>query len=70
MKNLSVDNGLHFGNEPEFLCDCIKRVGYDTIIFYMDDNIREQVHNKNVVYSQLSFIMGYLRLAKHDLIIG
>jgi len=70
MKNISVDNGLHRDNYPEFIRDCINKVGYDTIINAMNENIREIVHNKNVKYSQLSFIMAYLRLAKNDLIIG
>ena len=69
MKNLSVDNGLTSGNSPEHICSCIKYVGYDTIIYAMDDDIREIVHNKNVIYSQLSFILAYLRLSKYDLII-
>ena len=70
MKSISVDNGKTLDNYPEFICHCISKVGYDTIINAMDETIREIVHNKNVRYSELSFIMAYLRLAKHDLIIG
>jgi len=70
MKNLSINNNLTKNNEPEFICDCIKKIGYDTIVNNMDDQTREIVHGKNKVYSQLSFIMAYLRIAKNDLIIG
>lgn len=70
MKMLSVDNGQIFDNGPEHIMDCIKKVGYNTIVERMNDDIREIVHDKNVNYSQVSFISAYLRKAKTNLIIG
>jgi hypothetical protein len=70
MKNFSIDNGLTKGNEPEFLTSRLAKTDWDVVVNAMDNNIREVVHNRNVKYSNLSFLCAYLRLSKEDLIIG
>jgi tRNA(Ile)-lysidine synthase TilS/MesJ len=78
MKLLSVDNGQIFDNSPEYIMDCIKKVGYNTIIERMDDDIREEVHNRmkplweteTIEFGLVTFIMAYLWKAKSNLIIG
>jgi hypothetical protein len=70
MKKFSIDNGVTMGNEPEFLASRLAEIDWDVVVNSMDDDTRELAHNRNVVYSNLSFLMAYLRLAKDDLVIG
>ena len=66
MKNISIDNGLHF-IEPE---EAIDGMRWDVIAHYMEDEAREQVHNELAPCTDLEFLTRYLEIADHDLVIG
>ena len=70
MKKLSVDNGQTFSNYPSFLAAGIEKVGWNTIVNAMGDDIREIVYNRDVNMTNVSFLTAYLKLCKNDLVIG
>lgn len=43
---------------------------WDTIINFMNDEIREQVHAELAPCTELEFLKRYLELANEDIIIG
>jgi len=65
-KEISIDNGLTF-IEPE---EAIKGKDWDVIAHYMEDEAREKVHNEMAPCADLAFLIRYLELAEHDLVIG
>jgi len=66
MANISVDNGNSYTTPAK----AIKAVGFDTIVNMMDDDTREDVHNKFAPCTDATFLREYLKRAKDDLIIG
>lgn len=66
MKEISIDNGKHFC-DPE---EAIKEMDWDVIVQFMDDEMREQVHDEISPCTNLEFLKRYLEIAKEDLVIG
>nr|DAP14060.1 MAG TPA: hypothetical protein [Caudoviricetes sp.] len=66
MKQISINNGGSF-IEP---AKAIAALPWAVIVSYMDDNIREDVHFELAPCEELEFLVRYLELAEHDLIIG
>lgn len=66
MRNISIDNGNSFVSVPE----AIAKVSWETIVAFMDDDIRETVHNEIAPCTEEEFLTRYLELAHDDLIIG
>lgn len=66
MKNISVDNGIHFCTVEEAL----EKHSMDVIVNYMDDEIRETVASELAPCTDEEFVTRYLELANEDLIIG
>ena len=66
MKNISIDNGNSFVSVQE----AIAKVSWETIVAFMDDDIRETVHNEIAPCTEEEFLTRYLELAHDDLIIG
>jgi len=69
MKQLSIDGGLHTGNDEIFIQECINEVGFGYIALRMDQNIRKEIQDRPFGRTHLSFVEAYLRIAEHDLII-
>ena len=75
MKRISLNNGnrymtacqaIKYINNPEEHC-----IDWDVIVNNMDDDTCKKVHNKlDLPVSNLKFLTEYLKIAKHDLIIG
>lgn len=65
MKRISIDNGTTFVT-PE---KALEEVGLDTLATYMDEEVREKVHNRLSPCSPLDFLEAYLEAADTDLII-
>ena len=66
MARISVDNGANFVTPDEAL----QEVSMDTLVVYMDDDIREKVHNDLAPCTEVEFLTAYLESADDDLIIG
>ncbi len=66
MKRISIDNGLTYVTPRE----AIKGMRWEVIAHYMEDSAREAVHAELAPCSRLDFLIRYLQLADHDLIIG
>lgn len=66
MRNISIDNGNSFVSVPE----AIAKASWETIVAFMDDDIRETVHNEIAPCTEEKFLTRYLELAHDDLIIG
>jgi hypothetical protein len=63
---ISVDNGNTFVSAAAAL----EQVAWDVIVNYMDDDIRQAVHDELAPCSDLDFLNRYLQLSDDDLIIG
>jgi hypothetical protein len=63
---ISVDNGNTFISAEAAL----EQVAWDVIVNYMDDDIRQAVHDELAPCSELEFLKRYLQLSDDDLIIG
>lgn len=66
MAQISINNG-HSYTTPE---EAIKSSGWEAIVNFMDDDIRETVHNELAPCSEIEFLTRYLEIATDDLIIG
>lgn len=66
MKKISVDNGNTFVTPEE----AIEKVGFEEIVSWMDDDLREDVHSELEPCTDKEFLKRYLELSDHDLIIG
>lgn len=66
MKQISIDNGLTYVTPEE----AIDGMSWDVIAHYMEDEAREAVHADLAPCTNLEFLIRYLELADHDLIIG
>lgn len=66
MRKLSYNNGVTFCSVDEMLC----RRDWDTIVSFMEDDAREEVHRKFAPCSAESFLRHYLEIAPYDLIVG
>jgi len=64
MARISVDNGNTFVSPAE----AIEKVGFDEIVTWMDDELREKVHSMDFE-GDLGFLEKYLEVSDHDLII-
>lgn len=69
MAQISMDNGLTF-HDPEELSELPLGEYWDTLVEFMDDDIREQVHEELAPCTDEDFLRRYLELAKEDLILG
>lgn len=65
MRKISIDNGATFVTPEEAL----QEVSLDTLTAYMDDDVREEVHNELSPCTEIEFLSRYLQLAEEDLII-
>jgi len=65
-KGISLNNGHSYVTPAE----AIKDEDWDVIAHYMDDEIRNRVHNEFAPCSKYRFLTRYLELASEDLIIG
>ena len=65
-KEISIDNGLTWV-DPE---EAIRQKDWSVIAHYMEDEAREKVHNEMAPCADLAFLIRYLELAEHDLVIG
>ena len=63
---ISIDNGNTFVTPQE----AIKGMSWDVIAHYMEDEARETAHNELAPCSRLDFLIRYLEIADHDLVIG
>lgn len=66
MADISINNGNSFCTPEE----AMEKFDWDVIVHYMDDNAREQVHGELAPCSEFEFLVRYLEIAPHDLIIG
>lgn len=66
MKQISIDNGLTYVTPEE----AIDGMSWDVIAHYMEHDAREATHNGLAPCTSLEFLIRYLELADHDLIIG
>ena len=66
MKQISIDNGNSWITPQE----AIKGMRWEVIAHYMEDEAREAVHADLAPCSRLDFLIRYLEIADHDLIIG
>jgi hypothetical protein len=66
MAQISVDNGRSYVTPNE----AIEAQPWDVIVSFMDDDVRETVHNELAPCTEAEFLTRYLELAPHDLIIG
>lgn len=64
-KRISIDNGTTYITPEEAL----KKVNIDTISAYMNDDLRERIHNDFSPCTGQEFLNRYLQLAEADLII-
>ena len=66
MKQISIDNGNSWITPQEAL----KGMRWDVIAHYMEDEAREAVHAELAPCTTLEFLVRYLEIADHDLVIG
>ena len=66
MKQISINNGATYTTPAQAL----EEVSIDTMSEYMNDDIREAVHNELAPCSDIEFLERYLKLATDNLIIG
>lgn len=66
MKQISIDNGRTYCTAEEAL----NAHDLATIAHYMDNDTREQVHRELAPCTELEFLVHYLEIAPHDLVIG
>ena len=66
MARISIDNGRSFCEVEEVL----QAIEWDVVVNYMDDNIRERVHDELAPCTEEEFLNRYLELSDDDLIIG
>lgn len=66
MKQISISNGATYTTPAEAL----EEISIETMAEYMDDNIRETVHNELAPCSDIEFLTRYLEIAPDDLIVG
>ena len=69
-KMISLDNGLSYQTAKTITTDTLVE-NWDVIVFYMDDEIREQVVAEvDCPEGRREFLHRYLELASSDLVIG
>jgi hypothetical protein len=72
-KEVSLDNGRTFFDAEETI-DAIENgdwgVNWETLVNFMDNDAREQVHSESAPCSNLEFLTKYLEIAPCDLIVG
>lgn len=66
IKRISIDNGNTYCTAEE----AIAQIGIDTIVNYMDNDIRESVNYDIAPCADIDFLNEYLSRADDDLIIG
>ena len=66
MARISIDNGRSFCEVEEVL----QVIEWDVVVNYMDDDIRERVHDELAPCTEEEFLNRYLELSDDDLIIG
>ena len=66
MKQISIDNGNSWITPQE----AIKGMRWEVIAHYMEDEARETTHDQLAPCDNLSFLIRYLEIADHDLVIG
>ena len=69
---LSVDNGFSYiaADEDAELQAAIDKVGWNTIVNFMDDDARVKAHYDVAPCTDLEFLKHYLEIAPCDLVIG
>nr|DAQ95961.1 MAG TPA: hypothetical protein [Caudoviricetes sp.] len=69
---LSVDNGFSYiaADEDAELQAAIDKVGWNTIVNFMDDDAREKAHRDVAPCTDLEFLKYYLGIAPYDIVIG
>nr|DAG48299.1 MAG TPA: hypothetical protein [Bacteriophage sp.] len=69
---LSVDNGTTYiaADEDDELQAAIDKVGWNTIVNFMDDDAREKAHRDVAPCTDLEFLKYYLEIAPYDIVIG
>lgn len=63
---ISIDNGMTYCTVSE----AIEAKDWDLIVSFMDDDVREDVHDELAPCTNEEFLTRYLELANDDLIIG
>ena len=66
---ISLDNGLTFISANEAITAIIQADIWETVVAFMDDDIREQVHSELAPCSEEEFLTRYLDLSQKDLIL-
>jgi hypothetical protein len=66
MAAISIDNGMHTCTGQEAL----EHVSWDVIVSFMDDDVRERVHEACAPCTNEEFMRRYLEVAPCDLKIG
>ena len=66
MKQISIDNGYTFITPEE----AIAGMRWEVIAHYMEDSAREAVHADLAPCTDIEFLIRYLEIADHNLIIG
>lgn len=69
---LSVGNGFSFisADEDAELQAAIDKVGWNTIVNFMDDDAREKAHRDVTPCTDLALLKYYLEIASHNIVIG
>lgn len=67
---ISLDNGLTFLSAAEAIEEIMRKDLWETVVNYMNDEIRERVHGELGPCSEMEFLVRYLELAEDNLVIG
>lgn len=65
MKKIYINNG----NTEVTAAEAIAAVGFETIVYLMDDETRETVHNIGFD-TEVEFLEAYLERAPYDIVVG
>lgn len=69
-KKISLNNGADFITAKEAISEIKEHNLWDVVVNFMDDDVRELIHQALAPCSELEFLGRYLELAPCDLIIG
>lgn len=69
-REISLDNGNTFMSADAAMPQIEERGLWDTVTQFMDDDVRESVHDKLAPCTDKEFLKAYLQEADEDLIIG
>ncbi len=70
MKEISLDNGLHYMTAEEAMPEIEEKGLWDVIAEYMEDDAREEANREIAPCTELEFLKKYLEIATEDLVIG